>query len=205
MNQQIDVKKLERKTYLQYHGDGLWDIFLSMFFLAFAASMLTDVAYMMGVWPAIFIPSIIKIKKDFAEKRMGYVKFSPEREAKEKSGKIKMTMIFTLTVIMGLVAFWAFMGEADWQLTIRELKFIPFGFVLFISLAAAGAFFEIWRFIWYGVLVLATVVAGHYMNTDLPFIFIFNGVIFLIIGLVMLIRFVRKYPRIDREAADVAE
>jgi len=54
-------------------------------------------------------------------------------------------------------------------------------------------------------LILATVIAGNYMNTDLPLIFIFNGVVFLIIGLIMLIQFVRKYPLIDGGAVNAAE
>jgi len=54
-------------------------------------------------------------------------------------------------------------------------------------------------------LILAAVLAGHYMNADLPLIFIFNDAVFLIIGLIMLIEFVRKYPVVDQGAVDAAE
>ena len=105
MNAQLDIKTLERKTYLRYHSDGLWDIFLALFFLAFAAAMLADFAYLMGIWPAIFIPSVIKVKKNFAQKRLGYVKFSAKREARERTGKTMLMQKVLTNIALGLFLF----------------------------------------------------------------------------------------------------
>lgn len=195
MPAEIDLKKIERKAYLSYHQDGLWDIFLGIFFLGVGIFMFLNTVYLMGGLIAVFVPGAIIIKKWLATGRLGYVKFGPGRQAQEKRSKAKLSMLLTLTMILGIITFYAFTGNSEWQTWIRNLGIIPFGFVLALVLGAVGLLFEMKRFVLYAGLILAVFIAGHLTDSDPPAYFMLLGIIFLIAGLVMLIRFLRKYPK----------
>jgi hypothetical protein len=201
MPDEINLKEIERKAYLSYHQDGLWDIFLSIFFLGTGIFMFFNTIYLMGGLIAALLPGAIIIKRSFATARLGYVKFAPKRQAQEKKSRAKLTIILTFTAILGLVNFMAFFGKAEWQTFIRNLGIIPFGFVLSLVLGAVGLFFEMKRFVVYAVLILAVFIAGHLTKSDPPALFILLGIIFLVVGLVMLIRFLQKYPRLKKEVS----
>jgi MFS family permease len=198
MEQKMSLKEIERKAYLSYHQDGLWDIFLGIFFLGMGILMFFNTIYLMGALAAL-LPVAIIIKKWFATSRLGYVKFAPKRQTQEKKSRAKLTIILTFTAILGLVNFMAFSGKADWQIWIKNLGIIPFGFVLSLVLGAVGLFFEMKRFVFYAGLILAIFIAGHLTNTYPPAYFILPGIIFLVVGLIMLIRFLHKYPRLKKE------
>ena len=198
MEQKVNLEKIELKAYLTYHQDGLWDIFLGIFFLGMGILMFFNTFYLMGGLVAL-VPVAIIIKKSFATRRLGYVKFAPKRKAQEKKSTAKLTIILSLTMVMGLINFMAFSGKAEWQTWIRNLGIIPFGFVLSLVLGAVGLLFEIKRFVVYAGLILAVFIAGHLTNTYPPTYFILPGIIFLIVGLIMLIRFLHKYPRLKKE------
>jgi hypothetical protein len=198
MEQNVNLEKIERKAYLSYHQDGLWDIFLGIFFSGIGILMFFNMIYLMGALAAL-LPVAIIIKKWFATSRLGFIKFAPQRQAQEKKSRAKLTIILSLTVILGLVNFMAFSGRAEWQTFIRNLGIIPFGFVLSLVLGAVGLFFEIKRFIVYAGLILAVFIVGHLTNTYPPTYFILPGIIFLIVGLIMLVKFLHKYPRLKKE------
>ena len=128
MEQNVNLEKIERKAYLSYHQDGLWDIFLGIFFSGMGVVMFFNTIYLMGALAAL-LPVAIPIKKSFTSSRLGYVKFAPKRQAQEKKSRAKLTIILTFTAILGLVNFMAFSGKAEWQIWIKNLGIIPFGFV----------------------------------------------------------------------------
>jgi hypothetical protein len=199
MSTELNLDKIEKKVYLSYHQDGLWDIFLGIFFFATGILWVFDQVVFAGIVPAVMLPSAINIKKSFAQSRLGYAKFSPERKAKEKKGVAGLVMVFTLTAIAGAVCFLAFTdtgGMLDW---IKDLGLIPFGATLAFVTGAIGLMFGIRRLLLYALLILAVFVAGHMFNSDPPVYFLFLGLIFLIVGIVMLIQFMRKYPRVTGE------
>jgi hypothetical protein len=200
MDSKISLKDIEKKAYMSYHGDGLWDIFVGLWFISAAFFIIYDAAFLMGVIPATMLPTVLGAKKSFIQPRLGYVKFSPERKAKEKQGISRIILLFTCTALAGVVAFFAFTGDAGWQTTIRSLGVIPFGLVLAVVFGVIGLVFGIKRFIAYAPLILAAFVAGHFAHSDLPAQFFFIGIIILAVGLIMLTRFVRKYPKPRKES-----
>lgn len=195
MDQNINLEKIERKVYLTYHKDGIWDICLGLVFLIFAFSILYNQAIYGAFFIPVFLPIIIGLKKSFTLPRLGYAKFSPERQKKEQSAISKLVVLFTFTFLAGLVAFWGYLGGSDLQQLIRDLRLIPLGAVLALSIGVIGALYGIWRFIGYGVLIIVLFVAGHFLNSDPPAYMIILGVIFLLTGSVMMIRFMKNYPK----------
>jgi hypothetical protein len=199
MDDPMNLKDIEKKTYMTYHGDGVWDLFLGLFFISIGVFMILDSPYLMGIIPAVMLPTVLGAKKSFVQPRLGYVKFSPERQAKENKGRTGMLVVFTLTFAFGFVAFYAFTGDSDWQIFFRNLGMIPFGSVLAVVLLAVGLFFSIRRFVIYGLLTLAIFIAGHFAHSDPPVFFIFIGIVVFIVGLTLFVRFIRKYPKSKEE------
>lgn len=195
MPDKISLKQIEKKAYLTYHQDGIWDILLGTALFWFGLTIRFDLAYLAGIWPAVLIFSVLGIKKAFTLPRLGYVQFSPKRQSHTKRGLAKMTALLSFTALLGLLTFYAFTGDADWQFFIRDLGILPFGFVITLILITVGIVFGIYRLIGYGIFVMLCFVLGHLAGTELAAIFIFPGAIFTIIGIILLINFMRKYPK----------
>jgi len=195
MSKQFRQSNIEKRIYLRYQRDGIWEISLGLFLSWAGLSILFDEGAFIAIIVPILVPVILSAKKSITLPRLGYVNFSPERLAKVELGKKRLTVLFTITLLLGVFAFWAFTGTNDLQLFIRNLKLLPFGFVFSLTIIACGWFFDMYRFVWYGLLVLISFIGGHFLNSDPPAYFLFPGIIILGIGLVLFISFVRKYPR----------
>jgi hypothetical protein len=192
---QDSLKSIERRVYLSYHGDGLWDLFLGLFFLGMGLFMIFDQPYLMGALAVVILPLAQSIKKAITRPRMGYVEFSSERQAKQKRGRTKMSFLLTFTMILGVVVFMAYYVNTEWGDTIKSLGLIPFGFVLTLVIGAVGMLFDLRRFYLYAALVLAVFIAGHVLHTHPAFYLLLVGAVVTITGTIMLIRFLRKYPK----------
>ena len=46
----VNLKEIQRKVYMTFFQDGLWDIFLGLFILGWGLSILTEAAYLPGVF-----------------------------------------------------------------------------------------------------------------------------------------------------------
>jgi hypothetical protein len=205
MEQNVDLREIERKAYLSYAKDGFWDLCLGLFFLsqgiAFAVRWFAFIG-MLGAAIAVLLPTFMSLKRAIAIPRLGYVKFSPKRQAKLKRSKLLLCIVLTFTALLGVVLFLVYSGQTGWKLWLRNLHLIPYGFVLAVVVGAVGFLFEIKRFIYYAVLILAAFIIGRIINAKPDLYFIPLGVVFFAIGLVLMIRFLRKYPKPVRETAD---
>lgn len=199
MEPKINLKEIEKKTYLAYHGDGIWDIFTGLFFISIGFFMIYDAAYLMGIIPATILPVILGIKKSFTQPRMGFVKFSPERQARINKGRTRLQILMTITMLAGFGAFYAYTGDAPWQNAVKSMRLLPIGIVLALISGACGILFGLKRFVVYAILTMVLFVAGHFANSDPPAYFILLGFIVFVVGTVMLIRFVRRYPKSKEE------
>jgi hypothetical protein len=205
MEQDVDLKEIERKAYLSDSKDGFWDLCLGFFFLsqgiAFAVHWLAY-AGILGAAVAVLLPTFMSLKRAIALPRLGYVKFSPERQAKLKKGRLLLIMVLTFTALLGVVVSLAYTGQTGWNLWLRNLHLIPYGFVLAVVAGAVGFLFDIKRFLYYAVLILAAFIIGRLMNAKPDMCFIPLGAVFFVFGLVLMIRFLRKYPKPARKTAN---
>jgi hypothetical protein len=183
------------------HLDGIWDIMGGLIFVALGLLIASDMGFLMGVLPVTAIPVTLAIRKAVTAPRLGYAKFSPLRELKEKKNIAALSILLTVIAILGLVVFMAYTGRAEWQNWVRSLGAVPFGAVVSIVLGVAGLLFGLKRFLAYAVLILATFIAAHLLSLRLPVCFILPGAVFFVVGLIMLILFLRKFPKPPKEAA----
>jgi len=71
-----ELRTIERKVYMSFFEDGVWDIFLGLFILGWGLSILTKAAYLPGVSFIGIYFVMWGIKKWLTYPRIGYVRFS---------------------------------------------------------------------------------------------------------------------------------
>lgn len=208
MIEKIDLKKIERKVYLTYHQDGIWDIFIGMAFLSVGILVAVNLTSFVGIYPAVIagmILFLIKAKKSFTQSRLGHIEPSDKWRIKEKKNLMILQIVGFLSVVAGIINFVAFSGRADWQISIRDLGLIPFGVVCSTIIFIVGSLLGMKRFLFYAVLILGFFIVGHYADTPFYAYFILLGLIITICGIIVLVRFIRRYPRPERAVIDDRE
>ena len=193
MSQDIKLKEIERKAWTSYFHDGLWDIFFGLLMLTMGIRSLTD-----NVWVTLVILAAVLVvllgKKFITIPRIGLVKFSPAREAKQR----KLIIMLSISIIMMLILLvLALLGQDLLTKGIRA-AIQGVGFALIFSLVAY--FMDFKRLYAYGLLFTTGTVLWELLGEPIgPIAFSVSGVIALVIGLVVLTRFLRKYPKPPEE------
>ncbi|PVX23404.1 MAG: hypothetical protein CW691_10695 [Candidatus Bathyarchaeum sp.] len=194
MNSKINLKEIERKAYTSYHQDGILEITIAFVILMFAAVMLAEMPWLGGVAGALAVSLYAGIKKLVTVPRMGYVKFSQQRTKK----------ITALILVLGLVSMvagiFAFMqttssGTPEWLLFVIDNYMLTIGIAVSSLFLLGGYAFKINRIYAYALLTLTLFFGGHFISFPVYYYLTVLGSIVLTVGLVMMIRFVHKYPK----------
>jgi succinate dehydrogenase/fumarate reductase cytochrome b subunit len=209
MSGPYDLRQIQRRTFqLMSFEDGLWDLLLGTIFIFLAIYPVTR--QLLGpVWNLILFLSLLAlvvvgqlaVRHIVSEPRIGYVR--PRRSP-------KLRLLAFISVVMVLVTF----GLVVWTLlsprsgptsSIAEalpgrsyvVEFIVL-LVLGILFSAMGYLFGVVRLYFYGWMLGLANLASVYMEHNAGWVFnlpmaIAAGII-LLIGFVLLVRFLRKYP-----------
>ncbi len=197
MNQKINMKEIERKAYTAYHQDGVVDVTVAVVILLFGIIMVGDMSWLGGIGGVSGILAVslyAAFKKFVTVPRLGYVKF-PQQRAQRMTG-IALAL-GTLSALMAVVAFFQTMsqGTPDWLMLLFD------NYMLTIGIAVAGLFllggyaFKTKRIYAYALLTLAMFTIGHFLSFPLHYYLVALGTIIMVIGIVLMIRFVQKYPK----------
>ena len=191
MSQEKGFKKLQQKTYQDYHQDGLIDIIIGLGFIGFGLNMAFDnYAFLfMGWLPIIFY---VPIKNRLTVPRIGYVKF-------HASNKIVYGLVITvlLVIMAGLFIFFIsgpnIISEEmqDW---LSQYYMLIFGVVAALCFLGAGFLTRITRLYVYALSVLIIFAAGTWFNVHPAVYTIFTGLLIETVGIWLMVRFLRKYP-----------
>lgn len=208
MEQQIDLKQLERKVWTSFFEDGIWDIYLGILLMAIAVgALLADVGVpestQMIVYGCLIATAWLFLwagKRFITIPRVGRVRFGP----KGKSRKRKASIIFAISVLVGLVVFVIVMLSIKGSLS-RALPmdlFLPAVWIgnMLIVFSLAAYFLRFRRLYLIGVMfavgVPLDIVLRELTHLDLSFIaFGLPASVVLVMGGIVLFRFLRKYPR----------
>ena len=212
MSQIINLKELERKAWTSYFQDGLWDIYLGLLLLAMAISaLLSDVGFSESLGMTILIGlEVLAVlvlwvgKKLITVPRMGRVKFGPKRKAKLSW----VMVILFISVLVGAGVFVAalamrtsrpewlngtFVFPAVWMVNAMVVFSLGAYFLDFSRLYLIG--------VMYALAVPLDIMFRQLTDIDLSFIaFGVPAMVILIVGSVMLVRFLREYPLPAEEA-----
>jgi len=201
MSKKTSLREVEKRTYMSYHQDGLLDIFVGAYVLLFGLGILftavTDFSMWFvipGIFPAIMVPIWVSVKKRITMPRIGYVEFGSR-------GANKLMAIFIGLMVAGLGVFMVFTFASRsqaWALTLRNLIISNGMIIIGIGAAAISSLFAytmgLKRLYVYGLLTLALFFAGHFITIPLEYFLLTIGLVIIINGFVLLMRFIRKYP-----------
>ena len=186
-----ELKTLERKLFLQYFEDGFWDIYLGLIILSFGLTILLDMGYLAGIVGSlgVLIPRIGKSRITYP--RIGYIKFKTTR-------KKYLQYILLGALVMGVVLFLLFIGGQEYSLVtfLREYVHILIALIWAGIIASIAAFANVDRFFLYaGFVFICILISGWAGSMGINLTF--SGMVIIIIGVVVLIKFMAKYPIIS--------
>jgi hypothetical protein len=199
MNEEIDLKKVEKQTYRFTFTDGLYDMaYGSLLFITAIAPILREILYPSYILFMILPPSLILLlgKRFITVPRIGIVKFNLNRTKSRNKIGLLIAILFPITVLMVVLTF----------LGLYNIKvggyIVPVGGGLFalILLSLIAYIMDYQHFYLYGVsiglgLPLAALLKPIF-GEPLHYIISFgiSGTLILIYGIFTLIKFIKKYP-----------
>ena len=197
---ETNLREVEKKTYMFYHQDGLIDILVGIYVLMFGSGILlltfTDFStwfVIPAIFPAIMIPVWISAKKRITMPRIGYVKF-------RSRGANRLMAVFLGLMVFGLGTFMAFTfaSSQGWALTLRNLIVSNGMIIIGVAAATISSLFAytmgLKRLYAYGLLTLVLFLTGHFITIPFGYFLVTIGLVIIINGFVLLMRFIRKYP-----------
>jgi len=221
MNADIDLKQIEKKAWTTYFQDGLWDIFIGLFIMGGGLLLLMNILCPpsggVSVSGLLYLGSnlifglgvlcVIACKRCITTPRIGRAKFSSARLRKQKFIVLVIAVLFFLYSPAFLIMISVFINST----VIFEVS-LGMYVLQIIAIFAMGYFLDVWRFYLYGFLLAVAQLpfAGNIYTNSFSdtaraansALLIVLGSPALIIGLVLLIRFIRKYPKIAATSQD---
>lgn len=218
MSTPLDLRKLEKKAFRTIYEDGLLDIDIagtvaSMSLLAFLPEEDPGRWLRYGIWLAGMLASVLIYqlgKKFITEPRMGQVVFGPLRKRRKATLAAILGVIVGLQVlvVLGSIVFWnnpalaARLGLAGAGPLGEKLMVSVIG-ALFVgpSMALVAYFSDFWRGYYIAVLLSLAVFLLIWFRS--PAMMLVAAALIFIPGVVLFIRFLRKYPLPPHEARHV--
>jgi hypothetical protein len=196
MNESIN--SLEKSAFRSFWNDGLLDVMLGLTVLVVGLSWWQDMAVFGALFPAVCVSMWHPLRKRLVEPRMGYVEFSGERNLKVRGFRFGLTAFFTGTMMLGAVVFLLWQGGA----ISRPANWIA-GFPLLligIPVLFFAAFTQCRRFYLYAALTLLAGAEVVLQDQDPHVGMIATGIVITVCGIVVLFRFLSRYPATPPEA-----
>ncbi len=213
--QSIDLKQLERKVWTSFFEDGIWDIYLGILLMAMAVgAFLLDIrapeTMLIVIYACLVGLASLFLwlgKRFITIPRIGHVTFGPKGRARTK----KTSIVFAISVLVGLVAFVIVALSVKGSIS-RALPmdvFLPAIWVgnMLVVFSLAAYFLRFHRLYLIGVMfavgVPLDIVLREITQRDLSFVaFGMPALVILIVGAIVLARFLRTYPKSIKETTD---
>ena len=196
MDQSNYLKKLESKAFRSFYKDGIWDIFFALMMLGMYTFTVMDkienptfrtLGMLFIDLFAIFFP--IFGKKYITVPRLGEVNFAPHR----KRRLLYVFLVNSAALLIGIGAFFLFNnGQAAPNPDMRD-TIIPIGMGVWIAFLTSlmAYFLEFDRLYLYAFIYGLTFALV--LLFDIPILFLFAGLMILLPGMVLLVKFLRDY------------
>ena len=202
MNAPLDLKNLERKAWVSYYQDGLLDIYIGLLLFCIAI-MDALLAGIMNIWLRFLIYLILlggawllywAGKRFITIPRLGRVKFNAARRKRKIILVLILSAFVLLNVLLLILTIAARNNPETWGRLIPQAE--PLG--LFVgayvgtAIALVAYFMDFSRGYYIALVYGITFALVEIFNTP-AFLWI-GGVLVIIPGVVLFVRFVRRHP-----------
>ncbi|MFC1926844.1 hypothetical protein ACFLWV_03745 [Chloroflexota bacterium] len=199
-----DFQRIEKKVWASYFQDGLWDLFMGLLMLGMGITALTDerpAVYATGF--AIIALSVLVFsigKRLITYPRIGRVKFGFYRKKKQR----KVMIIVGFCVILGLFgSVMGYFGLTPNKELPDAIAALIFGIVFLAIFGSMAYFMEFNRLYAYGLLLAISMALEVALDSSVgSFTMLVSGAITVFVGVLITLRFMRKYPRLVRGDLD---
>jgi len=203
MNEIINLKEIEKRSYGAYFQTGIYDISFAVLILSFAiAPVIRDVIGRFYI-PIVIIPASLIIvlgMKYLIVPRLGIVKFSEKRKsAKKKMRIITVLSTATLTALLALTAAGVFPGFIGEVLS-GVMFMLIIGIILVIFMGFIAYIMDFKNMLYYGLAIGIGIPTSEFLysvvGAPLDSLITFGtlGSLLLIYGIINLSCFLKKYP-----------
>ncbi|KAA3646110.1 MAG: hypothetical protein DWQ07_07740 [Chloroflexi bacterium] len=191
------LKQLARKAYLSYHEDGIIDLIIGWLAFAFGMVMATDNS-LWTIFSWIPILFYVPLKERLTVPRFGYVDFETGRGNFKRMVMAFLIMGLSTSFLMGILVFLLF-GRDDLLIGVwlREYFMLFFGTFLAGGFSVFGFIVGIRRLYAYALLSLVLLGSAQFLAIDDFIPVVLLGISIIASGLVLLFRFLRKYPNVS--------
>lgn len=196
MSNRLDIEAVEAAAYRSRFDDGLLDCYFGFALIWIGAwwILVEDLAGLAGIIPAVAVVPFVAARTRFLEERAGHVRFSERRRTSERR---RLALFAALGVLVLVAALAGAIVAADGGVSGVGDAIGPGLIAGIIALPVLGiaAITGVWRFLVYGAVLLAgaVVAAATDANPGVPVLA--AGIVGLVWGLVLVLRFVRSHPR----------
>jgi len=200
MSYELDMKEIERKVYMSYSEDGLVDIAIGFVILVWGVLLVVEPSGLIGLIGPLAFAIWYLGKRFITIPRIGRIQPSQKMERKLRNLAIFLLVLGVIAlggVLTGWIVGYAF--SSGYSLGILGLV-IAAGVSLLAYLLNAARLYA------YAVLLFIAFAGGEILSASITtfdafaFSVILAGALILVSGLVVLVRFVRKYPLPAMEA-----
>ncbi|MGD9143028.1 MAG: hypothetical protein PVG61_04190 [Dehalococcoidia bacterium] len=193
-----DLKPLVRRSYVIFFQDGLWDIFLGLFVLGWGLSILTDLAYLAGSLFVCLYLIVWSLKRWLTYPRVGYARLGVRQE---KFRQI-ISIILGITMVAGVMFAVIFIADdrPEWLTDYFPLLFSG---ILAAVVGVIAAWLGVYRFLVHAALIFIAGAVHQFTDIAWSCTYIGGGVVIVGVGVIYLVRFLKKYPRMTGEEIDV--
>lgn len=192
MTEHLNLKEIQRKVYMSFFEDGVWDIFLGLFVVGWGLSILTEGTYLPAILFVALYSTTWGIKKWVTYPRIGYVRFSSTSRRRIKA---RFVILLIAVLLLGVIisVLWGIDKRPQW---LADYFPLLFNGMLASIVCLAAYWVRVNRFYLHAALIFLGAVFHHWVGIQWEFGFIGSGSIIVLIGLGLLIGFIRKYPRV---------
>ena len=200
MSYELDMKEIERKVYLSYSEDGLVDIAIGMVILLWGVFLVVEPSGLIALLGPLALAIWYLGKRFITIPRTGRIQPSQKMERKMRNLTIFLLVLGFIVlggILTGMII--GYTSSSSYSLGILGLV-IAAGVSLLAYLLNAARLYA------YAVLLFAAFAGGEILSASITtfdafaFSVILAGALILLSGLVVLVRFMRRYPLPTMEA-----
>jgi hypothetical protein len=213
MNTPLSLKELERKAFRSTYQDGLWDLYTGLIVVCMSIFIYRPAG---GYSPVNIVLALSAMgvaytlfwvgKKFITLPRMGQVQFGEYRRRRKRTMIIAMSVMVMVQIILFILTLLVW-SNPEWRVNIKF--HLPGGNNMDLIVAGIGAlmvglgmslvayFKDFPRGFFIAIMIAFAVFLMLYLNQ--PVYPIVIGLIIALPGLVLLVRFLQKYPLLQKE------
>jgi hypothetical protein len=192
------VKDAVRNCWLIYQ-DGLLDIFIGLVILGLALDMALDTSYwLISLVLAGYFVALVSGKELVTRPRLGHFEIGPTKRANLVKAMVSVGILLFLGMVSAIGLFVLTSSDsAPWIEFIGRYLWLFTAWIVGISLGLI-AYFGMGgkHYSAYALVILVAFALRQVLNVPvLPYLF-FSATLFVICGLILLVRFLTKYPKL---------